>query len=456
MWFEAIKAVTEVGKAAFDPKFYGMLSENAYNLTKTITDTGFGMAESAVENMLRHADRPRLYIEAINEMRKPAEYANKAEIHRLNSTCSIRDYSDPNKEPDPTIFMVFPPRAGHGSVIGDANFSGDGRQSPITVAKECGLNTIALLDFDSVDVTDTDTGLEHLVTTLENATKFMRDKYYQGKPVQVRLLAECALVYPAIMYACLNKDDISSMVLAGGPIDPQAGNSKVKQYSNINKQFFPWIPDAMSTPIVDGNTMVLSFMAMNWYDRFVGDWKGLWDATFDPDTELGVPPKKLAERTNFGKWYYNGSNLPRQFFKDIQPHFLESALTNGCMMIDGNPICLSDIGPPYIEIILIGGAGDDITDVKDVMAGTQYFQSPRGGTGWKMKGNMYVPTPIENFRLLMDETIMSNYIVEAILPGGHIGLFMSRRNMKYYKEIFSYWKDQNQKLLKYNQTNVRL
>jgi hypothetical protein len=415
-------------------------------------ETGMKLTEQAIDMTLRQAWRPTLFHKAIVDSRMPPLEAVCGECYEVPGVvqAQVKDFSVKQFDPDPIPTLILPPRAFHGPEICNAFFDPAGGQSQIEWAREAGIRNLYASWWNDVALEHTDKSLTDLKGSIGKMMDFIRHKDYGGRDVKFNVIAECALGYPLIGYMLESlskgKDEFRSVLVAGAPLDPQAGNSKIKQWVDINKMFNPFVYDMMCNGVAQGQMGLFGFKFMNWADRYYGDFVKLWNQTYDSEIQPGQMPPALEGSVNFMRWYETTMNIERNAFRDgIIPYFGKSPIKDGCQMMDRHCYPLSLIGPP-IEMMEFGGAGDDITDCVDQFAFSTFYDYPKPPTGYQVQDGKYVPTPLDDFTKMVKGGALSERVVQAIMGGGHIGLFMSRGARGFYNVVFDHWKGRNDRL----------
>ncbi len=305
----------------------------------------------------------------------PPEWATDNRVILDLDTMRLRDFSKGGVSGPPVL--VDPPYAGHSSTIAD-------------YAKGQSLVETLL-----------GAGLDHvLVTDWKGATDAMRnfdiDKYLAEINVvvddlggAVHLIGLCQGGWMSAMFAARFPVKVKSLVLAGAPIDTDAGDGPIKKLAQT-------LPLETYQEMVDigdgrmlGKTMLAGWKDMHPGKQFMGKYVDLF---------AHIEDKSYIKRTErFERWYENPIDLPGVYYlQAIKLLFRENHLAKGTFVGLGRKLALKDI---TASTYLLAGESDDITTKEQVFnAETLIGTSPSA-------------------------------IVKKLAPGGHIGLFMGRRTL---------------------------
>jgi len=244
-------------------------------------------------------------------------------------------------------------------------------------------------------------GLGHvLATDWKPATAAMRnfdiDKYLAEINVAVdelggavHLVGLCQGGWMSAMYAARFPQKVRSLVLAGAPIDTDAGEGPIKKIAHS-------LPMSFYEELVQGGggRMLGKFMLAGWksmhpeqqyVDKYLDLYRHIEDRCYIKRTE------------QFERWYENPIDLPgRYYLQAIQLLFKENRLAKGEFVALGRKLDLKAI---RIPLYLLAGEQDDITTKEQVFNAAALVGTPAGET------------------------------VKQLVPGGHIGLFMGARTL---------------------------
>jgi len=286
-------------------------------------------------------------------------------------TMELRDFSTA-KEGTPVLILA--PYAGHTSVIADFH------------------------EGQSLAATLLDRACKRLfVTDWKSAAPFMRDydidNYLEEINVaveelggRVALVGLCQGGWCAAMYAARYPHKVEKLVLAGAPIDTDAGDGAIKAMAHAMPMRFYEDLVAAGEGLLKGAFMLEGFKNLHPVKQYVEKFAELYDNVEDPT---------YVERfETFERWYEYTIDLPgRWYLQAIQQLFKENRLAKGSFVALGRQISLASIVCPTY---LLAGAKDDITPSEQVFAAESLLGTP------------------------------PSLIRKDVAPGGHIGLFMGR------------------------------
>jgi poly(3-hydroxybutyrate) depolymerase len=305
----------------------------------------------------------------------PPEWATDNRVVLDLDTMRLRDFSKVGASGPPVL--VDTPYAGHGSTIADYAKG----QSLVETLLGAGLDRV-------------------LVTDWKAATDAMRnfdiDKYLAEINVvvddlggAVHLIGLCQGGWMCAMFAARFPEKVKTLVLAGAPIDTDAGDGPIKKLAHS-------LPLDTYQEMVDigggrmlGKTMLAGWKDMHPGEQFMGKYVDLF---------AHIEDKCYIERTErFERWYENPIDLPGVYYlQAVKLLFKENRLAKGTFVALGRKLALKDITVPTY---LLAGQSDDITTEEQVFNGEKLIGTP------------------------------SSAIVKKLAPGGHIGLFMSQRTL---------------------------
>jgi poly(3-hydroxybutyrate) depolymerase len=330
------------------------------------------------EGLKLFQDNMRYISEAYKiEAPPPPEWATANRVVSDLDTMRLRDFSQPDVT-TATPVLVDAPYAGHSSTIADYAKG----QSLVEMLLANGLPRV-------------------LVTDWKRATETMAgydiDKYLAEINVvvddlggRVHLVGLCQGGWMSAMYACRYPDKVVSLVLAGSPIDTDAGNGPIKKLAHR-------LPFSVYEEIVAAGhgRMLGQYMLAGWKNmhpnaQYVGKFIDLYEHIED---------RNYIERTEeFERWYENPIDLPGSYYlQAIKLLFKENRFAKGEFVALGRTLLLKSVTCP---LYLLAGDGDDITTKEQVFAAENLVGTPVGK------------------------------IVRRLVPGGHIGLFMGTRTLK--------------------------
>jgi poly(3-hydroxybutyrate) depolymerase len=291
------------------------------------------------------------------------------------NTMRLRDFSKPGASGVPVL--IDPPYAGHHSTIADYAKG----QSLVETLIGAGLDRVLTADWKAAS------------DVMKN---FDIDKYLAEINVvvddlggAVHLIGLCQGGWMSAMFASRFPEKVKSLVLAGAPIDTDAGHGPIKKLAHT-------LPLETYREMVDigdgrmlGKTMLAGWKDMHPGKQFFGKYLDLF---------AHIEDRSYIKRTEqFERWYENPIDLPGVYYlQAIKLLFKENRFAKGTFVGLGRKLALKDIKVP---VYLLAGDADDITTKEQVFNAENLIGTP------------------------------SSAVVKKIAPGGHIGLFMGRRTL---------------------------
>ncbi len=300
--------------------------------------------------------------------------ANPNRVQLDLRTMVVRDYG----MPDGTPTLVVAPYAGHTAMIADYRKG----QSLVESLLGNGLRHVSLTDWKSA--TDDMKDLE-IDNYLAEAVVAIDD--LGGR---VNLVGLCQGGWLSAMVAARFPQKVNSLVLAGAPIDTDAGDGPIKRLAHRTPLSFYRELVALGGGLMKGKFMLQGWKNMHPGQHYIQDHIDLYEHIDDP--------AYIAKEEAFKSWYENPIDLPgRWYLQAIEKLFKENQLAKGRFVGLGRRLDLGDIVCPTY---LLAGASDDITTPEQVLDAARYIGTPR------------------------------DKIAQQTVPGGHIGLFMGARTLK--------------------------
>ena len=304
----------------------------------------------------------------------PPEWATPNRIVMDLNTMRLRDFSHHSSADIPVL--IDPPYAGHSSTIADYAKG----QSLVETLQSGPLKRVLVMDWKSATPEMKDFDIDTYLADIDKAVAALGDR--------VHLIGLCQGGWMSAMYAARYPQKVLSLVLAGAPIDTDAGEGAIKEIAhNLPMSFFEEL-------VASGGGLLLG-------QYMVAGWKSMHpEKQFEKYLDLyqHIEEKNYIERTEtFERWYENPINLPGAFYlQAVQQLFKENRLARGEFIGLGKRLSLEDITCP---VYLLAGDADDITPKEQVFDAEKYL-----GTHKKQ-------------------------IVRKLVPGGHIGLFMGTKTL---------------------------
>jgi poly(3-hydroxyalkanoate) synthetase len=289
-------------------------------------------------------------------------------------TMVLRDYGRPGGIPT----LVDAPHAGHTAMIADYRKG----QSLIGTLLANGLGHVALTDWksatDDMKDFDIDNYLAELIVAIDDLGG------------RVSLVGLCQGGWLSAMAAARFPEKVNALVLAGSPIDTDAGEGPIKRMVQHSPLSFYEELVELGGGVMRGRFMLQGWKNMHPEEHYFEEHVDLYEHIEDPEY--------LAKRETFESWYENPIDLPgRWYLQAIRELFMENRFAKGEFVGLGRRLSLKSIVCP---VYLLAGADDDITASEQVFGAEHYLGTPR------------------------------ERIVKRLAPGGHIGLFMGARTLK--------------------------
>ena len=307
-----------------------------------------------------------------DELRPQLATPNKVRLDLR--TMVLRDYGTPGAVPT----LIDAPHAGHTAMIADYHKG----QSLVETLLASGIGHVALTDWkpatDDMKDLEIDNYLAEMVVAIDDLGG------------QVNLIGLCQGGWVAAMIAARFPAKVKSLVLAGAPIDTDAGNGPIKRMVHESPTSFYEELVALGGGLMKGKFMLQGWKNMHPEEHYIQQHIDLYEHIDDP--------VYLAKEETFESWYENPIDLPgRWYLQAITKIFKENQLAKGRFVALGRKLDLHDITCPTY---LLAGDSDDITTPEQVLGAASHIGTPK------------------------------HSIVEKTVPGGHIGLFMGARTLK--------------------------
>ncbi len=289
-------------------------------------------------------------------------------------TMKLRDYGTPGGIPA----LVDAPHAGHTAMIADYHKG----QSLVETLLANGISHVALTDWKPATEDMKDLEIDNYLAEVVVAIDDLGGR--------VNLVGLCQGGWVAAMIAARFSDKVNSLVLAGAPIDTDAGNGPIKRMVHDSPMSFYEELVALGGGLMKGKFMLQGWKNMHPEQHYFREHIDLYEHIDDP--------VYVDKEETFERWYENPIDLPgRWYLQVIKQLFKENRLAKGEFIGLGRRLDLRDINCPTY---LLAGASDDITTPEQVLDATKYLGTPK------------------------------ERIVQKTVAGGHIGLFMGARALK--------------------------
>jgi polyhydroxyalkanoate depolymerase len=289
-------------------------------------------------------------------------------------TMLLRDYGKPGGIPT----LVVAPYAGHTAMIADYHKG----QSLVETLLANGISHVALTDWKSATDDMKDLEIDNYLAELVVAIDDLGGR--------VNLVGLCQGGWASAMVAARFPQKVQSLVLAGAPIDTDAGDGSIKCMAHESPITFYQELVALGGGLMKGTFMLQGWKNMHPEQHYFKKHVDLYEHINDP--------AYLEKEETFESWYENPIDLPgRWYLQVITQLFKENRLAKGTFSGLGRRLNLKDITCP---VYLLAGEADDITTTEQAFNADKYL-----GTS-------------------------SDRILKKLVPGGHIGLFMGSRTLR--------------------------
>ncbi|MGK8777691.1 alpha/beta fold hydrolase [Burkholderia cenocepacia] len=290
-------------------------------------------------------------------------------------TMTFRDYSIVPGQGLPTI--VDAPYAGHSAMIADYQPG----QSLMETLRGNGVTRLYLTDWRSATDDMKDFEIDQYLAELNVCVDELGGR--------VNLVGLCQGGWMSAMYAARFPHKVASLVLAGAPIDTDAGDGPIRRMAHAYPLSFYEELVAMGGGLMRGRFMLRGWKNMHPDEHYLSEHVDLYTHLDEPDY--------LRKREAFASWYENPIDLPgRWYLQAIEQIFKENRLAKGAFVALGRTLDLKNVRCP---VYLLAGEADDITTPEQVFNARDCVGTPAAQ-------------------------------VTRLVPGGHIGLFMGSRTLK--------------------------
>jgi poly(3-hydroxyalkanoate) synthetase len=298
-------------------------------------------------------------------------------------TMVLRDYGTPGG----IATLVDAPYAGHTAVIADYHKG----QSLVETLLANGSKHVALTDWKSATEDMKDLEIDNYLAELVVAIDDLGGR--------VNLVGLCQGGWVSAMIAARFPEKVNSLVLAGAPIDTDAGDGPIKRMVHASPLSFYEELVALGGGLMKGKFMLQGWKNMHPEQHYVQDQIELYEHIDDP--------VYINKEEVFNSWYENPIDLPgRWYLQVITQLFKENRLAKGQFIGLGRKLDLRNITCP---VYLLAGASDDITAPEQVLGAANYIGTAK------------------------------DRIVQQTVPGGHIGLFMGAGTLKERWPVIGRW-----------------
>jgi poly(3-hydroxybutyrate) depolymerase len=329
------------------------------------------------------------YVAEAEKFAAPAEpkWATSNHVLLTLATMRLRDFSAVGHKPMQTPVLIDAPYAGHSSTIADyAN-----GQSLVETLQAGGLEHVLVTDWKSATDAMKNFDIDKYLADINTAVDYLGGT--------VDLIGLCQGGWMGTMYAARFPHKVRTLVLAGAPIDTDAGNGSIKRLSHALPLSFFEEMVAAGGGRMRGRMMLAGWKSMNPEEQYLGKYLELYQHIED---------KNYIRRTEtFERWYENPIDLPGAYYlQAIQQIFKKNRLAKGQFVGLGKRLSLRDIVCP---VYLLAGSDDDITTKEQVFEAERSIGTPKAE------------------------------IIKKLVTGGHIGLFMGSKTLRQCWPEVAHW-----------------
>ncbi len=298
-------------------------------------------------------------------------------------TMVLRDYGRPGGIPT----LVEAPYSGQSSVIADYAKG----QSLVETLLANGIGHVALTDWKSATEDMKDFDIDNYLAALIVAIDDLGGR--------VNLVGLSQGGWQSAMAAARFPEKVNTLVLAGAPIDTDAGDLPIKHMAQLSPMKFYDDLVTLGGGLMRGKFMLRGWKNMHPEEHYIKEQIDLFVNIDDP--------AYLAKRETFARWYENPLDLPGRWYLQVMRElFKENRLAKGEFIGLGRRLNLKAITCP---VYLLAGESDDITSREQVFDAEKYLGTPK------------------------------ERIEKRLVPGGHIDLFMGSRTLKETWPLVARW-----------------
>jgi polyhydroxyalkanoate depolymerase len=313
----------------------------------------------------------------------PPKLATPNEVRLNLRTMVLRDYGRPGGIPT----LVDAPYAGHTAAIADYHKG----QSLVETLLANGHGHVALTDWKSATGDMKDLEIDNYLSEMVVAIDDLGGR--------VNLVGLCQGGWMSAMIAARFPDKVNSLVLAGAPIDTDAGSGPIKRMVQGTPMPFYRGLVSLGGGLMRGRFMLQGWKSMHperhYFQKHIDLYKNVDDERY------------VEKEKRFSSWYDTPLDLPgRWYLQAIDQLFKNNSFARGEFVGLSKRLNLRDVTCP---VYLLAGAADDVTTPEQVLDAAKYVGTPE------------------------------HKIVQKTVPGGHIGLFMGARTLKEHWPEIAHW-----------------
>ena len=331
------------------------------------------------EEGMRLFQRNLEFLEHANMINAPPmpEWATPNRIDLELDTLRLRDFSRHGSATISTPVLIDPPYAGHSSSLVDYAKG----QSLVETLRAAGHDRVFVMDWKGATPEMKDYDIDTYLAEINVVVDDLR--------TPAHLVGLCQGGWMSAMYASRFPGKVRSLVLAGAPIDTDAGNGPIKRMAHALPMSVYRNLVAAGGGLMRGDVMLAGWKNMHPGKQYLTKYIDLYEHIADKCY--------VARSEHFERWFENALDLPgRYYLQAVDELFKANRFAKGEFIGLGRKLSLKDIKVP---LYLLAGETDDITTREQMFAAAHLVGTPHSA------------------------------IVERMAPGGHIGLFMGSKTL---------------------------
>jgi len=227
-------------------------------------------------------------------------WATKNRVRLDLQTLKLRDFSG---QSEGIYTFVVAPYAGHTSMIVDFHK----KQSLVERLMENGIERVCATDWKSATEEMKYYDIDNYLSELNVCVDELGGR--------VNLAGMCQGGWLCAMYAARFPDKVNTLIIAGSPIDTDAGEGTIKEYSHkLPMEFYEKLVK-VGGGFLKGEVMLAGFKSLHLKEQYRDKFVELYDHIDDPE---------YVERfENFERWYEYAINLPGKWYLQVVRELLK-------------------------------------------------------------------------------------------------------------------------------------